>query len=57
MTIQDDIDRFTQRIEYTEMLLEVCPKDDITYKKHLLTEYNCLLGQRARLIRNRGETL
>ena len=55
MTLQDDIDRFTQRIEDTEMLLEVCPKDDLTYKKHLRTEYECLLGQRARLIRNKGE--
>ena len=52
MTIQDDIERLTQRIEDTEMLIECCPVD-YTYRRTLNVDYDYLLRQRARLIKER----
>lgn len=54
MSIQDKIDRLTQRIEDTEMILETSPRDDISYIAQLRDDYDYLLMSRVRLIKERG---
>lgn len=52
-TLQDKIDRLTQRLDDTEMLLETCPRDDISYIAQLRMDYGYLLNFRGRLLQER----
>ena len=53
MYTQHQIDRITQHIEDIEMLLECCPRDEQAGMVQLESEYEHLLEQRLKLIKER----
>ena len=55
LDIVAEIENLTRRIEDTEIILETINPGDLLYKRGVMVDYNYLLRERARLIKERDD--